>query len=699
MAADKTEYQNKTPETLGSFVMQKKPELLAPAGSPKALRAAINAGADAVYFALPDFNARINADNFTRESFAESVELCHQNGVKAYITLNTQVYDREREDFLKSAEYAYNCGVDAAIVGDLGAASLLHEYIPSLELHASTQLSAHNSASANELRQLGFTRVVLARELSLENIKSFTENSPLEAEIFIHGALCVCHSGQCLFSSLVGGRSGNRGLCAQPCRLPYKNPKGNAYPLSLKDMCLAEHIGEILKSGVASLKIEGRMKPAEYVYGVVSIYRRLLDEGRNATAAELSELQSIFSRGGFTDGYFEGRIDSKMLGIRSEKDKEMSKCAAYDIEKKQRRIGVDISVALKRNEPMKMEIFAPSWGRSATVFGDVPQEAINRPTDAAAAEKSLVKFGSTPFEVRSVNIDIDDGLMIPVSALNALRRKASDAILAVDATQKISVAFKEKKRVCAPSFQRSACFRHAAQIPDAAQNFFDIIYLPMQSFSPPANGVALPPVIFDSELECAERYLGAAKKKGAKYALVGNLGQLALVRKFGLVPMGDLRLNASNSDTAEVLTDTYGVERVMLSPELSLPRLRDIASRVPSAAVVYGRVPLMAVEKCVLSELYPCEFAKRGGEMCRECRSDRGVLVDRTGAKFPVLREFEHRNVIYNSLPTYMADKALPDTLSHHYIFTVESADEAERVIEAYKNHTPPQSPVRRVGV
>ena len=223
------------------------PELLSPAGSPSALRAAIDGGADAVYFAMPEFNARINADNFTPDSFAEGVELCHISGVRSYVTLNTQIYDRERADFLRTAERAYLAGVDAAIVGDLGAAKLLREYIPGLTLHASTQLSGHSAESGRVLSELGFTRMVCAREMPLEDIKRFTENSPIEAEIFIHGALCVCHSGQCLFSSLVGGRSGNRGLCAQPCRLPYKVPNGrNRYPLSLKDVSLASHIPEII---------------------------------------------------------------------------------------------------------------------------------------------------------------------------------------------------------------------------------------------------------------------------------------------------------------------------------------------------------------------------------------------------------------------------------------------------------------------
>ncbi len=714
------------------------PELLAPAGSPKALRAAVNAGADAVYFALPDFNARINADNFTRESFAEGVKYCHSHGVRAYITLNTQVYDREQEDFLRSAEYAYRSGVDAAIVGDLGCAALLREHIPSLELHASTQLSAHNTAAAEELKKLGFTRVVLARELSAEDIESFTSHSELEAEIFIHGALCVCHSGQCLFSSLVGGRSGNRGLCAQPCRLPYKNPKGNEYPLSLKDACLAMHVPRIIEMGVASLKIEGRMKPAEYVYGVTSIYRRLLDEGRAATCEEMNELRAIFSRGGFTDGYFTDNISKKMLGVRSEKDKESSRGVETDTEKNLRRIGVDVSVAIRRNEPMRLtlslsESAARRLGGDIKVEaeGEIPFEAKNRPTDKETAGKNLLKFGETPFEAASFEADIDDGLMVPVSALNSLRRKASEALIdAMDEPYKSraafrlgeikvavddSVASRFKKGECDAEnnpMRRTAQFVKCHRIPDGADEYFDIIFLSATEFykenlpeiiAKGVSGIVIPTVVFDSDEAKLRGYLESAASVGIKYALVGNLGHLGLVREYGFVPIGGHGLNVSSGKTAETVMGNCGISRVILSPELTLPRARDIARRLPSALIVYGRIPLMTLEKCLISELTPCAYAQKRGEECLTCKRDEARLTDRTGASFPVLREFDHRNVVYNSLPTYVADRQqelLPESvLTRHFIFTTESAEETLRVIEAYKKGSAAEYPVRRLGV
>ncbi len=294
----------------------KKPELLAPCGSPEALDAAIEAGADAVYFGGTMFNARMNAKNFSREQIARAVSKCHEHGVKAYVTFNTLIYDREMKTALDYALFLYRCGVDALIVADIGLARQIKKYIPNMELHASTQMTAHNTEAVNRLQAMGFSRVVLARELSEENVKTVCGEVSAETELFVHGAICVSCSGQCLMSAMLGGRSGNRGECAQPCRLSYNGE----YPISLRDMCLAQHIPSLISAGVSSLKIEGRMKSAGYVYGVTKIYRKLLDENRGATEREMSELARLFSRGGFTDGYYKGKIDGSMLGVRSERD-------------------------------------------------------------------------------------------------------------------------------------------------------------------------------------------------------------------------------------------------------------------------------------------------------------------------------------------------------------------------------------------
>lgn len=294
------------------------PFLLSPAGSMPALRAAVDAGADEVYLGGPVFNARMNAGNFDRETLVSAASLCRRNGVRLHITLNTLIRDRE---FASAMEYvgflAREVRPDAIIIQDLGLAAQIRREYPSLALHASTQLRIHSYLDAEFLKDFGFTRAVLARELPEEDIKAFAAAVP-ETEIFVHGALCVSESGGCLMSSVIGGRSGNRGECAQPCRLPC----GNGYALSLKDLCLADRMDSVLESGVTSLKIEGRMKSPDYVYAVTSVYRRLIDEHRNATEKELRFLADVFSRGGFTSGYYDGRIDDSMFGFRSERDKK-----------------------------------------------------------------------------------------------------------------------------------------------------------------------------------------------------------------------------------------------------------------------------------------------------------------------------------------------------------------------------------------
>ncbi len=706
------------------------PELLSPAGSPQALEAALQAGADAVYFGMPDFNARINADNFTAESFAEAVKRCHLYGVKAYVTLNTQIYDRERERFLSAAVFAYRSGVDAAIVGDLGAASLLRRYVPGLALHASTQLSGHNAAIGRSLASLGFSRMVCAREMPLNDIRTLTKEAGIEAEMFIHGALCVCHSGQCLFSSLVGGRSGNRGLCAQPCRLPYRVKGGKVgYPLSLKDLCLACHIPEILSSGVASLKIEGRMKPPEYVGGVTAIYRRLLDERRSATSEELQQLSDIFSRGGLTDRYFTGSVSSSpkavppdMLGVRSEADKARSRTVA-DRERPLRKVGLSALAVLCAGQPMTLTLsFTEQEARrraravSVSVCGDVPVAARTCPLTREAVTKSLSRFGGTPFAITDLSLSLEEGLMVPVAALNRLRRDALDALTqailapdaaAADAPLPLLPSFapspSPSPTPAPPSAEspkpRVAVFRTPSQIPENAGAFFEEIYLPASAFAElsPAdaarlsvNGVVLPPVVWDSERPRAERLLNAARAAGAVHALVGNPGHIPLAQGFLL--HGDFRLNLSNSDTAEALR-TLGFADGILSPELTLPQMRDIGGgSLPVRAIVYGRVPLMVTEKCLIGEI---------SDGCPTCRDGQAVLTDRTGADFPVFREFQHRNVIYNSVPIYMADRGNAPGLNalsgYVFLFSDESAEQVRDVLKAYQQGLSPRTPVRRM--
>ncbi len=562
---------------------KRKPEILSPAGNFEVLRAAVYAGADAVYIGGTQFNARMNAKNFDRASIKEAVDFCHSRGVKLYVTLNTLIYDRQIKEALEFTGFLYNSGVDALIVADLGFARLVRELYPEMRLHASTQCSGHNAEAAKFLSEMGFSRMVCARELSEENIKKLVEKSPIEIEAFVHGALCVSQSGQCLMSSIIGGRSGNRGECAQPCRLPYNG----RYPLSLKDNCLAAHVTKLIKMGVSALKIEGRMKSPDYVYTAVSLYRRLVDEGRNATNAEIGELMAVFSRQGFTDGYFTSRIDEKMLGIRTGNDKESTRTANVNI--------VDKKIL----------------------------------RDPITTSEHLVKAQKAP--------------QFPKKA--SLGKK------------------------------RSARFYNSDNIPDIAGEYFDEIYLPLDRFKKGvANGIVMPPVIPESEIEEVKKALEKAKSNGAIHALVGNVGHIELVRSLGFVLHGDFRMNVYNSFSADICSELF--DDFILSPELILPQIRDIKNR--RSVIVYGKLPLMTLEKPVKTE----------------------VLKDRRGVTFSVVQE-GGRDIILNSVPTYMADYY--DRLegagidNMHFIFTDEGKRGAEAVIKAYIQKLPTKKEIRRI--
>ena len=661
--------------------MKKLPELLAPAGTPEALAAALDAGADAIYFGGTDFNARLRAANFTPEAMRDAVKLCHAYGARAYLTLNTLVTDRELPRAVEAAREAYLCGIDALIVADLGAAAAIHEAIPDFELHASTQCAGHNTAAAAELKKLGFSRMVIARETSRENMQRFLAESDLELEVFVHGALCVSHSGQCLFSSLVGGRSGNRGECAQPCRLPDASGK---YPLSLKDLSLAEHVPELIEMGVHSLKIEGRLKSPEYVREVVSVWRRLLDERRAATKAEMAHLGSVFSRGGFTDAYFKGETGRDMMGYRSDDDKQNTRELA-PFTGITRKVPLAMHLTMKRDLPLSLTVTAGE--KTATVTGDAPLIAERAPMDAEMVKKNLCKLGNTPYAPERVEISLDEGLMVPVSRLNALRREALEKLCEVARTLPEPIASKpQKKRAEAPV--RSARFEYAAQITKAAMEYFPIRYLPLHAYDKAANGVVIPPVIFDHERVQIKAQLQKAKDAGAMHALVGNIGHLAIAIEAGLIPHADFRLNITNTGTLDTVL-SLGFVDALLSPELTLPQIRDIHGA--RDAIVYGRIPLMLLEKCAGQEVGTCE----------KCEKGQNALVDRRREKFPILRLPPHRNILLNSRPTAMSDRraelARAGINAGHYIFTIESPAEVNGTISAYQSGTPLQCAVRRI--
>ena len=657
----------------------KKPEILAPSGDIDALVSAVAGGADAVYLGLDVFNARIRAKNFTLENIDEAIRLCHAHGVKVYVTLNTQLYNRELPKMLEYVGAIYEKGADALIVADFGVASLIQEYYPSFEIHASTQASVHNLDGVNILSQtLGFSRVVLARELDKDSVEYISKNAKAETEIFVHGAHCMSVSGQCLASFCMGGRSGNRGECAQPCRLQYSVGNQKSYPLSLKDMSLSGHIPELLDSGAVSFKIEGRMKNHTYVGGTVGIWRDLIDKRKNATRGDLSTLEALFSRGGFTDGYFVGKIDRNMLGIRSDKDKESTN-ALEKTSCEMKKSKISLCAALHIGKPSQLTLIHPR--KSVTVFGDVVEKAINSPMSQADVEKNLMKFGQTPFEVESLVINMDDGIMIRNSSINALRRQAVEAFFD-SGRHAVNCDIRQARLNSSLSKIKTALFNREEQIPKNS-DYFDVCIVPLERYKshPSINGISLPPVVLDKEWDEIMDMLSFAKERGVRYALISNIGQVERVKRMGFELIGDFRFNAFNAYTLEYL-NSIGISRVIVSVELSLAQLRDFHGQ---SIVAYGKLPIMTTHKCVLKDTYGCEKCK-------------GYIKDRQGASLFVEGVYGHRNIIYNSVPIYMADKQ-SEIKGHslHFIFSDESMDEAYKIIEAYKKGLPTEKGMKRI--
>lgn len=655
------------------------PELLAPAGDMNALVSAIYAGADAVYFGTDLFNARIRANNFDLDSAREAIRLCHAHGVKAFVALNISIYDKEIPKVLEYVKSLYESGADALIVADLGVMTLIRKYFPDFEIHASTQASVHNIDGVKALAELGCSRVVVARELDKQSITNICATDVAEIEIFVHGAHCMSMSGQCLMSYAMGGRSGNRGECAQPCRLPYSFGNGMSYPLSLKDMSLSNHIIDILQTGASSLKIEGRMKSEDYVRGAVEIWRALLDGKRNATKGEISRLEGLFSRQGFTDGYFESRVDENMLGTRTEHDKEKTSLAkSVPIELKKPRL--NIHAKFIKGEGATITVSCGE--KSATACENIVEEAISHPMTEENLAKNLSKLGSTPYSLGELKIEKSENIMVRVSSLNALRRKAIDKLLTLGREEK-TIDYVAKKRIKEGKTIRTAEFQNPYQVPYNASEYFDIIFLPHFIFDNDcgANGIVMPPIILDSDWKWIREALERARKQGAKYALVTNIGQVNVVKELGFVPIADFRFNVFNGHTIDYL-ESLGFEHIILSPELTLPQCRDMSGY---SVIAYGHIPVMTTFKCLLKD--------QG--LCKSCH---GYLTDRTGAKMYCDGIYGHHNVIYNSVPIYMADKQ-NDIKNHswHFIFTDETSEDCAEIIESYKYAIPTSKKVRRI--
>lgn len=647
--------------------MNKRPEILAPAGSMESLIAAVRCGANAVYLGTKGINARRGATNFTFEELKQAVEYCHAREVKIYLALNILISDSERELAYKTVEAGLSLGVDAFIIQDLGLAKIIHNHFPTARMHASTQCSVNSPEGFKALEKMGFVRAVLPREMSLDEIKEIRQATDMELEMFVHGALCMCVSGQCYLSAILGGRSGNRGLCAQPCRLGFSADASRSCDLSLKDLSLIGNINEIAQAGVVSLKIEGRMKRPEYVAAAVTSCKKAIDG--EYTSSDENTLKSVFSRTGFTDGYFTGERKD-MFGTRQKEDvmaaKDVLKELSHLYDNENPLVPIDIEFVCKANR--KAELTARALGKEATVVGTVPETAINKPMTEESVTSRLAKFGNTQFYLNNITVDLDDGLILPASVINSMRREAVEMLDKVEIqpfTQMPYKADRYAEKNCTPYY--TARFLNPDSIPD--KHPFKRIFIPIWSsdedFVDNRAGVEIPRGLFGMEEKLTKR-LEHLKKIGVRKALCSNLGAYSLAQKMGFEVYGDFGLNIFNSESAQLFNSP------ILSFEATLEQANRIGAK-DTGIIGYGYLPLMLTRNCPIKNHLGCS----------RCT---GKLTDRKGFEFKVKCSPYPCVEVLNPVPVYMGDRQKEiKTDFIHFYFTDESKNQVEQIINLFK--------------
>ena len=673
-------------------------ELLAPAGSMEALRAAVQTGANAVYLGCGSFNARQSAKNFTPQMLTEAVKYCHIRGVQVHLTLNTLVSDREQADVRELIAHAANSGVDAFIVQDLGVVQLCRRMAPHIPVHGSTQMTIHSLPGVQLCAAWGMSRVVLSRELSREEIRYICQHSPIEIEVFAHGALCMGYSGQCYLSAAIGGRSGNRGRCAQPCRQSYGYGRyQNRHPLSLKDNCLVHYLQELEEMGVASIKLEGRMKRPEYVAAVTGTYRKAIDSG-NVTRRMEETLLTAFNRQGFTDGYYTGRIGSDMFGIREENApdrwyKEIRQ--SYESgEKPLVPITMEATVAPGR---FSLTIMDPA-GRGCTLEGQPPEEARTSDITGEQLALRLQKTGGTPYYCTSVKAHVAPGLSLSAAAINALRRDALNMLTAYRARREEKPIHRPRNFPVVTGPKNPVLTVQVTTREQITGKMLKmrpaLLYVPLHILVEDPEftkelarkvtvAAVLPRIAHDGDLPRIRQNLTDVRTLGVENVLVGNLGLIPVARDHHMVVHGDFGLNLYNSGSV------YGAKALelrtaMLSVEMTLPQIRDVSKAVPCELLCYGRMPLMVTENCLIKG--------RTGQCT--CHMGPTKLMDKTGAEFPIIKDGDScRSVLLNGKKLYLLDRH--EDLSKLGIwgarvyFTTENPREVDRVLSAYLSPTP----------
>ena len=675
-------------------------ELLAPAGSMEALRAAVQNGANAVYLGSGQFNARQSAKNFTTQALIEAVKYCHIRGVAVHLTLNTLVSDKETPALIDLIRQAAQCDVDAFIVQDLGVVQLCRQIAPHIPIHGSTQMTVHSLPGVLLCAAWGMSRVVLSRELSRDEIAFICKNSPIEIEVFAHGALCMGYSGQCYLSAAIGGRSGNRGRCAQPCRQSYGYGRWeNHFPLSLKDNCLVHYLKDLQDMGVASLKLEGRMKRAEYVATVTRVYREAINDGI-VTKEHMGRLMTAFNRQGFTDGYYTKQTGKPMFGIRADKgdDPAWIKEARQSYESTENGlVGITFTAVVSR-EGSSLMVTDPE-GRSCEVRGPMPEVARVQELTADVLSLRLAKTGGTPYYCAGTNCHVEPGLTLSAAAVNAMRRDVLNQLTALRGRREKAPLGKpgkiprisgsrEHPVITAQVTTREQVTEELLQMKPA------VLYVPLHLLIQDGAWTrslmqrvricpVLPRIVHDGELPKIKEQLRALRQVGVREALVGNLGLLIPVRECGMRCRGDFGLNLYNSAALNAAAELE-LRSATLSFEMTLPQIRDVSKPMPCELLAYGRMPLMVTENCLI----------RGRTGDCTCHLGGAKLMDKTGAEFPIIKDGDScRSVLLNGKKLNWLDRQ--DDLSRLGIwafrlyFTTENPKEVDQVLSACHNPPP----------
>lgn len=662
-------------------MFKNKPEILAPVGGKEQLTAAVRCGADAVYLGAKNFNARRNAENFGDMDLKEAVRYCHAYGVKVYVTLNTLVFDYELEGLCATVRETAEAKADAVIVQDFAVIEAVKKICPALPLHASTQMAIHNVEGAMALEKLGFTRVVLAREMTLEEIREVCENTKLEVEVFIHGAHCMSASGNCYLSAILGERSGNRGQCAQGCRLDWQSSQRN-HALSLKDMSYLDSLPLLAEAGAASFKIEGRMKRPEYVAAAVTSAKR----ARDGYKYDKETLKSIFSRSGFTDGYLKGERNGSMFGFRSKDDvtaapavfKELQRL--YESDKPAAQI--DMRFEIKTGSLPSLTVSLQ--GRSAAVSASQPAEQpIKEPLSRELCERNLKKLGGTPFSAGEIEFSNPDGLTMPLSQINAMRREACEKLSALLEKEEYPLLPFEFENRAAHKPEAGACiraqFRHISQYSPCFDEC-EAVSFPLDEIlaSPeelreikPAVFASLPSLVYPFDEKKLSGRLRTLKSLGITDVETGNLGTAALAMGLGFTVHGTHALNITNTPALEFCRE-FGLKDTVLSFELSAKNAAALGGTIKRGMYAYGYLPLMLFRNC-----------PQKGASCAGCGGE-SVLKDRRGIDFSLLCHKRQYSVLHNSVPLYIGTKRVPSVDFYTLLFTTESKAECENIFKSF---------------